>query len=66
LYQPWGAAPNDIWVPANTGVLLHWNGLKWKQFDWGSDDNLRAIWGTSAKNIWMVGPFKQVEHYQAP
>jgi hypothetical protein len=54
LKDMWGAASNDVWAVGN-GVQ-HWDGSSWTRRDDVSGSGTTAVSGSSAKDIWAVGP----------
>ncbi len=56
---------NDAWAVGNTavgvllkGMILHWNGAKWKRVSLpgvGTSSVIEGITAVSAKNVWAVG-----------
>ncbi len=51
----WGATPNDVWFSGDEGALVHWDGSKMTLMSLATQDQLFAIRGTSASDVWMVG-----------
>lgn len=57
-----GFARDDVW--AVSGGIFHYDGAKWS-YD-GSDPMstlLNGVWGTDAKDLWVVGHFMEIAHY---
>ncbi|HYP97350.1 MAG TPA: hypothetical protein VER96_01665 [Polyangiaceae bacterium] len=74
----WGSSATDIWVIANqTGdlagsqqtnsiersALLHWDGLRWGATQFDDTRALRAIWGSSKHDVYVVGANSTLLHY---
>src|SRR6478609_8780926 len=75
----WGSSATDIWVIANqTGdlagsehptnsversALLHWDGLAWGATQFDDSLTLRAIWGSSKHDVYVVGANNTLQHY---
>jgi hypothetical protein len=56
---------NDIWVSAGSQPM-HWNGKQWEIFNILSPVFYGAIfkiWGTSSKNLYIVGANGSIAHY---
>lgn len=56
----WGLASNDAWGVGENGLVSHWDGTKWTQavirvIDVPVGKTIRAIWGTSNDDFWVVG-----------
>lgn len=50
----WATGPNDVYA-TGSGVALHFNGIAWSRVEPGTTHVLRAVYGTSARNLWSVG-----------
>lgn len=71
----WGAASNDTWivadnstaVPYQAGMALHGRatdaGAVYEEVDTQTLSRLDAIWGSSAKDIWVVGVHGTIRHF---
>ena len=56
-----GVAPDDVWAGAS-GMLLHWNGVKWTP--WAAPlTAYTAIWGASSCDVWAVGAHGVIAHF---
>lgn len=65
LFGIWGAAPDDVWAVGGSvyidnpdkcdGVVLHWDGVEWKEVQYSSEGRLFDLWGTDSNDIWVVG-----------
>jgi len=58
----YGASPDDYWV-ADGERLSHWNGTFWETESLGELGGIKSMWGTAADDIWGVGEFATVYHY---
>jgi hypothetical protein len=71
----WGTSANDVWLvgdnssyaPWQLGLTLHGTGgadgsITWTEVDSQSSVRLRAIWGSSANDIWAVGDIGTIRH----
>ncbi len=71
LWGIWGEDPNELWAVGGTvdgktpSVLLHYDGMDWTEVpDVGMKGELFfKIWGTSAKDIYIVGDGGALVHY---
>ncbi len=54
-----GFGPNDVWAAGANGTLAHWDGETWSFVDVplveNAPNDLLAIWGASADEIWVAG-----------
>lgn len=49
----WGSEQNNIWIGAEHGNILHWDGARWSGSTLPSSDaTVRAIFGTGPGDIW--------------
>lgn len=53
LYAVWGIAADDIRAVGK--LVYHWNGSAWTQEPQPGNDYYYGIWGSSARDVWMVG-----------
>jgi hypothetical protein len=52
----WAATPNQVWAVGAGGTILRLNnGGNWKNDPSGTNNDLHAVWGTSASNVWVAG-----------
>jgi hypothetical protein len=49
----WGSAPEDLWVAAGLGTMLHWDGSGWSA-SWLGFRSFHGMWGTSATDAWAL------------
>jgi hypothetical protein len=75
----WGSSPTDIWIVANEAgniaggklpssidggsALLHWDGLSWSATQFDASHALRAVWGSSKDDVWVVGQNEMLLHF---
>ncbi|MFP6685784.1 MAG: hypothetical protein VB934_13775, partial [Polyangiaceae bacterium] len=50
----WGSAPDDVWVVGENRVW-HWDGSAWGQEVLSTLRDGLAVWGTGAKDLYIVG-----------
>jgi len=66
LYSIFYFSENDIWV-TKYSYPVHWDGITWTQYnltDLGiSGSSGQAIWGTSSSNMYFVGLYGSIVHY---
>ena len=63
LYAVWGTA-TDVWAGGERGLLLHRSaGGKWTRVETGHVQPIRAIYGTSAGDVWFTGRAGAVDHF---
>ena len=77
--EVFGFAKNDVWVcgdilsrnpdPSSPlyyiqkSLLIHWDGVEWKQIKTPEGNILESIWGPSPNNIWIGGVNGTIFHY---
>jgi hypothetical protein len=72
LWSIYGFSADDIWAGGEiTGGILHYNGQTWEQMQtpnpWPRTDydqfTVLDIWGTSPNDVWAVGEFDKIMHW---
>ena len=66
LHSVWVAGPNDVWAVGGTGTVRRWRGDPrfFEAYDEvPTNQNLRAIAGSSPTDIWIAGDEGAVFHY---
>ncbi|MDF2695522.1 MAG: hypothetical protein K0S65_3905 [Labilithrix sp.] len=72
----WGPAANDLWLVGDNSTEVTWQrsislhgtvaadagGLTWAEIDSHSSVTLRALWGSSASDVWAVGDLGTIRH----
>jgi len=56
----WGLNTGDIFAVGVAGLVLHYNGVEWTEFNNAGLDMFNSysdIWGTSHSNLWVVGDY---------
>ncbi|MDD8046020.1 MAG: hypothetical protein PHF14_06130 [Verrucomicrobiota bacterium] len=53
----WAAAPNDVFVGGDGGVILRWDGTTWHTMNTPSQYDINAIHGTGPNDVWAVGGY---------
>jgi hypothetical protein len=51
----WGVAQDDLWAVLDGGRIRHFDGETWTPVPSGTTAHLKALWGSSANDIWAVG-----------
>jgi hypothetical protein len=41
----WGSSSSDLYAVGNNGNIAHWDGVRWKKIESGTDLAIRDIWG---------------------
>jgi uncharacterized protein YceK len=59
----WGTSPDNVYAVGHRGVLIHYNGIQWKDVNPGTEYTLNSVWGTSENNIYAVGSKGTILHY---
>jgi hypothetical protein len=49
-----GASPDDLWVVGDGGLVLHYDGLVWKQIDSHTERDLTSV-AVGPAGVWMLG-----------
>lgn len=49
-----GAAPDDVWITGDKGLLLHWDGSALRRVASGTVEDLSRIWGNSWNDVWIL------------
>ena len=54
-----GIASDDTWAVGECGMVYHWDGVSWTEWDSGSfpdaAKNLFGVWQQDANNVWVCG-----------
>lgn len=63
-----GFGADDVWAVGEGSTVLHWDGTSWSKLFTPFDDaiekpHLRAVWGSSPADVWIVGD-RTILHYQ--
>jgi hypothetical protein len=59
----WASATNDVWVLADAGRVLHFDGVAWSLTSTPATATLRGLWGTSRTDVWAVGDGGALVHF---
>jgi hypothetical protein len=54
LRSIWSHA-GQTWAVGNEGVIVHYDGMTWRQMQAPYPADLYRVWGTDADNVWIVG-----------
>ena len=55
LSSVWGSGPRDVFAAGRGGIVLHYDGIRWRRMASGTNHNLHGIWGDDRRNILAVG-----------
>jgi len=69
----WAAAPDDVWavgyqatafadVPRH-GLIMRHDGERWRELDAAGSERLLAVWGASARDVWLAGDKGALLHF---
>lgn len=51
----WSFAPDNVWVTADGGRVLRYDGNSWSETALGTQEMMLGIWGFAPDDVWMVG-----------
>lgn len=51
----WVAAPDDVFMVGEGGIIAHWDGTEITRMDSGVTETLFGVWGSSPTDVWAVG-----------
>jgi hypothetical protein len=61
LFDVWGTSPSYVYAVGFDGVIIHYDGIEWKEVDSGLSSGwmtaVRSVWGRSATNVLAVGGY---------
>ncbi|MEZ4221055.1 MAG: hypothetical protein R3B13_09000 [Polyangiaceae bacterium] len=64
LRTVWGLAPNDVLIGGTPGTpLYHFDGTRWSPRPSGTTESRRVIAGTKRSDIWSLGDYGEVAHF---
>lgn len=70
IWSLWGAVNTgltQLWAVGGQGTILSFDGTSWKRTQLAADDSgrpqFRGIWGYSPNDIWAVGNFARIYHW---
>lgn len=55
LTDVWGPAANNLFATGANGIVMRYDGTKWRLTQTPVTENLNGIWGTDASHIYAVG-----------
>ena len=58
----WSFGPTDVWVTAENGRILHYDGTTWSETKLDTSASMLDIWAFAPNDIWMVGG-ETLAHY---
>jgi hypothetical protein len=59
----WASSTDNVWVAANAGHLLHFDGSNWSNVATPATATLRGLSGSSQTDVWAVGNSGTILHY---
>lgn len=57
ILRMWGAGPDAIFAVGDEGLILHWDGERWKRMISGTKSALYSVWGYDDKHVLAIGDF---------
>ena len=51
----WSFSPSDVWLTADSGRVLHFDGSGWSETQLETQMMMLDIWGSGPNDVWMVG-----------
>ncbi|MGI6301761.1 MAG: WD40/YVTN/BNR-like repeat-containing protein [Verrucomicrobiota bacterium] len=57
LFAVWAAAPEDVFVGGEGGVILRWDGATWQTMPTPTQYDINAIHGNGPNDVWAVGGY---------
>ncbi len=54
LHGVWGTAPDDVYAVGPDGTVLHYDGSVWTAMASGTTDDVTAVWGSGANNVFAT------------
>ena len=55
LTDIWGPSSDNLFATGTGGIVMRYDGQKWRLTQTPVTENLNAIWGTDAGHVWAVG-----------
>ena len=59
----WGTSGSDVFVGADNGRILHYDGSTWTAMRSGATGIIFNFWGTSGTDVFVVGSGGTIHHY---
>jgi hypothetical protein len=50
----WGAAPDDLWIGGNKGLIQHWDGKAWTDRPFPTTCVIQGLWGAGPGAVYAV------------
>ena len=63
LNEVWGTSSTNVFAVGTDGVIVHYDGVSWRNMESGVKSNLNDIWGSSPTDIFAVGDKGAIVHY---
>jgi len=54
LTDVWGPSPDNLFATGGGGIVMRYDGQKWRLTHTPVTENLNAIWGTDASHVWAA------------
>lgn len=55
LTDVWGPSPDNLFATGDGGIVMRYDGQKWRLTHTPVTETLNAVWGTDASHVWAVG-----------
>jgi hypothetical protein len=59
----WGADATHIWIVGDDGLLLRYDGTKYRRINLGTSESLLAVSGTARSNVFVTGTNGTIFHF---
>ena len=63
LNAVYGFASDEVFVVADNGVIIRFDGISWFTMNNATSESLFAVWGTSPSDVYAVGAGGRILHY---
>ncbi|QTA83005.1 CalX-like domain-containing protein [Desulfonema limicola] len=63
LRDIWGSSGSDVFAVGDRGLIMHFDGIEWKQMASSTEKNLEGIWGSSGSDVFAAGSNGTILHY---
>lgn len=55
LHAVWGRSSSEVWACGADGLVIHWDGYRWRQLSAPTREFLWAIWARNTEDVWFAG-----------